>query len=156
MSSSNDSQDNNSGPEIGDPLSRIIPLATSVQTEEDFKAVYEQMRLNLCIQEPPVADALDEDALHAFGLYDFVHLSLPSTSNQYRPMIVELISLYDKRGYSRVRHKVVHVQKNFKAALNFLHDAPTEAPPDIAPDVLSTIAHKLMEKYVCSMLKGQA
>ena len=90
--SSNDSQDNNGDPEIGGSLSWIIPLATSVEMEEKFKALYEQLHLNLCIQEPPVADALDEDALRALGLYEFVHLSLTSTNNQCRPMIVELIN----------------------------------------------------------------
>jgi hypothetical protein len=133
--------------EIGQIIQQILPLANDPKHLDEFKNHFEVLFNHLRLSDPPVPLDLNQEALTAFGLQDFVNLSLPSRSNQARQLIVEFVS-FTERESSSVRQQVIEIKEVFNAALKLPPSVLTEAPAGVDPAVLQATALTLMQTYV--------
>lgn len=133
--------------EIEQIMQQILPLASDSKVLNKYKNHFDVLFRHLRRNDPPVPLGLNQEALTAFGLQDFVNLILPSGSNQARQLIVEFVS-FSEHARSSVRQQVIEIKEVFKAALKLPPSVRTEAPADVDPAVLQATALKLMETYV--------
>lgn len=141
-----------------DEARKIIPPVMCEYKWARYHGRYLRVKANARICDPPaVAPDVDEAALRALGVLDFAQLSLPSSGNQAKDLIIEFIAFFT-HAYDDtcVRHRRIWItKKTFREALKLPSKVPAESPPDVDPTALRTAVLRLMEAYILPRYKSE-
>jgi hypothetical protein len=123
----------------------VPPMRTQAQWHmylHNYKRVKDQ--LELC--DPPKVQEVNEEALKALGLNDFVHLDLLPAKDQNKDQIVEFIAFFGK-GKTVLRHNIIDVKKLFRTSLKLPSAVPIEVPGNVPHTTLTETARELLNAY---------